>query len=87
MDVNNPTGRGGLLAIDVGSLENYNITLLPDGRMLYSENDDQAAFVSVMDLRSRTGAMRVRIGSRSAQPDAPSLTRMQALQGQQFDGP
>jgi DNA-binding beta-propeller fold protein YncE len=39
--------------IDVGSKGNHMITMLPDGSKLYSENEDQAAFVSVMDPRER----------------------------------
>ncbi len=39
--------------IDVGSLGNHNITMLPDGSKLYSENEDQAPFVSVIDPESR----------------------------------
>ena len=40
-------------AIEVGSKGNHNITLLPDGSKLYSENEDQAPFVSVLDPRAR----------------------------------
>ncbi len=40
-------------AIEVGSKGNHMITMLPDGSRLYSENEDQAAFVSVMDPRAR----------------------------------
>src|SRR5204863_9522644 len=36
-----------------GSKGNHNITLLPDGSKLYSENEDQAAFVSVLDPQAR----------------------------------
>jgi len=39
--------------IDVGSNGNHMIAMLPDGTRLYSENEDQARFVSVMDPRTR----------------------------------
>ncbi len=40
-------------AIDVGSRGNHMIAMLPDGSKLYAENEDQAAFVSVMDAHGR----------------------------------
>jgi DNA-binding beta-propeller fold protein YncE len=40
-------------SIDVGSKGNHMIAMLPDGSKLYSENEDQASFVSVMDPRAR----------------------------------
>src|SRR5437763_11243594 len=40
-------------SMDVGSLGNHMITMLPDGSKLYSENEDQGSFVSVMDTRQR----------------------------------
>jgi DNA-binding beta-propeller fold protein YncE len=48
-----PASRALLGTIDVGSKGNHNITMLPDSSKLYSENEDQAPFVSVMDPRSR----------------------------------
>ena len=49
--------------IDVGSLGNHMITMLPDGSKLYSENEDQASFVSVMDPRERRRIAEVPIPS------------------------
>jgi DNA-binding beta-propeller fold protein YncE len=40
-------------SIDVGSKGNHMIAMLPDGSKLYSENEDQASFVSVMDPSGR----------------------------------
>jgi YVTN family beta-propeller protein len=40
-------------AIDVGTTGNHQIAMLPDGGKLYSENEDQASFVSVLDPSSR----------------------------------
>jgi DNA-binding beta-propeller fold protein YncE len=40
-------------SIDVGSRGNHMIAMLPGGSKLYSENEDQASFVSVMDPRTR----------------------------------
>lgn len=48
-----PARRAVVGTIDVGSAGNHNITLLPDGSKLYSENEDQAPFVSVLDPRAR----------------------------------
>jgi DNA-binding beta-propeller fold protein YncE len=45
---------GGVVgSIDVGSRGNHMIAMLPDGSKLYSENEDQGSFVSVMDPRER----------------------------------
>ena len=41
-------------SIDVGTQGNHMIAMLPDGSKLYSENEDQGRFVSVMDPTSRT---------------------------------
>jgi DNA-binding beta-propeller fold protein YncE len=47
--------RGRLVgSIEVGTLGNHQIAMLPDGTKLYSENEDQGSFVSVMDPRTRT---------------------------------
>ena len=48
-----PARRAVVGTIDVGSKGNHMITLLPDGSKLYSENEDQAPFVSVLDPRGR----------------------------------
>jgi DNA-binding beta-propeller fold protein YncE len=48
-----PSLRAHVGAIDVGSKGNHMIAMLPDGSKLYAENEDQAAFVSVMDPRER----------------------------------
>lgn len=48
-----PARHAVLGAIDVGSLGNHQIAMLPDGSKLYSENEDQAPFVSVMEPRTR----------------------------------
>jgi DNA-binding beta-propeller fold protein YncE len=48
-----PAQRKLVGTIEVGSLGNHNITMLPDGSKLYSENEDQGPFVSVLDPRSR----------------------------------
>ncbi len=40
-------------SMEVGSKGNHMVALLPDGAKLYSENEDQASFVSVMDPRAR----------------------------------
>jgi DNA-binding beta-propeller fold protein YncE len=48
-----PARRVVVGAIDVGSRGNHQIGLLPDGSKLYSENEDQAPFVSVLDPRAR----------------------------------
>jgi DNA-binding beta-propeller fold protein YncE len=50
-------------SIDVGSKGNHMIAMLPDGSKLYSENEDQGAFVSVMDPRTRTPIGEVPIPS------------------------
>jgi DNA-binding beta-propeller fold protein YncE len=49
--------------IDVGSRGNHMIAMLPDGSRLYSENEDQAAFVSVMDPKARRRVAEVPIPS------------------------
>jgi hypothetical protein len=51
-------------SIDVGSRGNHMIAMLPDGSKLYSENEDQGSFVSVMDphARKRTGEIPIPIG-------------------------
>ena len=48
-----PARRAVVGAIDVGSKGNHMIAMLPDGSKLYSENEDQAPFVSVLDPRGR----------------------------------
>jgi len=50
-------------SIDVGSRGNHMIAMLPDASKLYSENEDQASFVSVMDPRMRTRIGEVPIPS------------------------
>jgi DNA-binding beta-propeller fold protein YncE len=40
-------------SIEVGSLGNHQIAMLPSGARLYSENEDQGSFVSVMDPGER----------------------------------
>jgi DNA-binding beta-propeller fold protein YncE len=40
-------------SIDVGTLGNHMIAMLPDGSKLYSENEDQGSFVSVLSPGSR----------------------------------
>jgi DNA-binding beta-propeller fold protein YncE len=50
-------------SIDVGSRGNHMIAMLPDGSKLYAENEDQAAFVSVMDPRERRRTGEVPIPS------------------------
>jgi DNA-binding beta-propeller fold protein YncE len=51
--------------IDNGSLGNHMITLLPDGSKLYSENEDQGSFVSILDPgeRARIGAVPIPSGA------------------------
>jgi DNA-binding beta-propeller fold protein YncE len=57
-------GAAALLgSIDVGSKGNHMIAMLPDGSKLYSENEDQGSFVSVMDPRTRTRLGEVPIPS------------------------
>jgi DNA-binding beta-propeller fold protein YncE len=48
-------------AIDVGTKGNHMIAMLPDGSKLYSENEDQGSFVSVLDRASRTRVAEVPI--------------------------
>jgi len=50
-------------SIDVGSKGNHMIAMLPDGSKLYSENEDQASFVSVMDPAARRRIGQVPIPS------------------------
>jgi DNA-binding beta-propeller fold protein YncE len=50
-------------SIDVGSKGNHMIAMLPDGSKLYSENEDQGSFVSVMDPRTRARLGEVPIPS------------------------
>lgn len=50
-------------SIDVGTRGNHMIAMLPDGSKLYSENEDQGSFVSVMDPTSRTRLGEVPIPS------------------------
>jgi DNA-binding beta-propeller fold protein YncE len=50
-------------SIEVGSKGNHMIAMLPDGSKLYSENEDQGSFVSVMDPRARTRLAEVPIPS------------------------
>jgi DNA-binding beta-propeller fold protein YncE len=58
------TDSGALVgSIDVGSKGNHMIAMLPDGSKLYSENEDQGSFVSVMDPRTRTRLGEVAIPS------------------------
>lgn len=53
---------GALLgAIDVGTRGNHMIAMLPDGSKLYSENEDQGSFVSVMSLSSRSRVREIPI--------------------------
>jgi DNA-binding beta-propeller fold protein YncE len=40
-------------SIDVGSTGNHQICMLPSGDRIYSENEDQGRFVSVMDVAER----------------------------------
>jgi DNA-binding beta-propeller fold protein YncE len=57
---------GGVVgAIDVGTKGNHMIAMLPDGSKLYSENEDQGAYVSVMDphARARIGEVPIPSGA------------------------
>jgi YVTN family beta-propeller protein len=48
-----PTNNTVVGSSDVGTRGNHQIAMLPDGTKLYSENEDQGSFVSVMDPRTR----------------------------------
>jgi DNA-binding beta-propeller fold protein YncE len=56
-----PSSGEVLAAIDVGTRGNHMIAMLPDGSKLYSENEDQGSFVSVLDRASRTRVAEVPI--------------------------
>ncbi|MBV9578823.1 MAG: YncE family protein [Chloroflexi bacterium] len=58
-----PSSGALLGSIDVGSRGNHMIAMLPDGSKLYSENEDQAAFVSVLSPGERRKVGEVPIPS------------------------
>jgi DNA-binding beta-propeller fold protein YncE len=58
-----PVSSRVLGAIDVGSKGNHMIAMLPNGSKLYSENEDQGSFVSVMDPKERRRVAEVSIPS------------------------
>ena len=86
-------------SIDVGTRGNHMIAMLPDGSKLYSENEDQGSFVSVMEPASRTRLGEVPIPSGAlglcatsdgrrvlvADAGSPALLVIDAIRDELFD--